>query len=226
MRGRWLGMVVILSVAGCGGGSGTAGSGGGNIVAGTTGGLVKPRLPKSDPVLTRSILFLGDSITQNGTYPSVVASAVGATAVNAGHSGQKIEGILARFRTDVSARHPDLCVLLCGTNDAFFNTPPAQFQVALITLLNRLHAVGVPVVVVTPPHFAPGLLADGRDLNTSLALLVTILRAEAAQRGLSVAEVNDAAVDLGPDGEHPSAVGQATLAEVITPIVKSALGPH
>jgi lysophospholipase L1-like esterase len=223
-RGLWV--VLILFAAGCSSGSGTAGSAPGAVDPGAPAATMKPIITQSSPSEIRNIVFLGDSITQYGTYPAVVARAVGENAVNAGEAGQTLAEMLARVNWSVIIWHPNVCVLLGGTNDAYDLTPPARFQATLVTLLDRLKASGITVVVVTPPHFAQGSSVQGQDLNTVLAPLVSILRAEAAQRGLTIAEVNNADVALTSDGEHPSAAGQATIAQIVTPAVESALGTH
>ncbi len=205
MRKSWLWLGLLLIVTGCGGGSGSGGS--------------KTPIPIVNP----KIAFLGDSLTQYGTYPNVVAAAVGGTAINAGFAGQGVVGILAQADTSVIALHPDLCVLFCGTNDAYYATPIAQFQADYETLLNKLQAAGIPVVVVTPPHLAAGYMFQGRDVNTSLIPVVDAIRAEAARHGLLVADVTDATVSISPDGEHPDAAGQATIAQIITPVVQAEL---
>lgn len=226
MGRRWLWIVLMLLLAGCGGGSGTTGSVGEGAVTGAPGSKLPPLVTK--PILgsTRNIVFLGDSITQYGTYPGVVADAVGVNGINEGQAGEKILEMLERLNVSVIIWHPTVCVLMCGTNDAYYLTPPAQFQASLVILLNRLTASGIPVVVVTPPHFAVGLSDRGRDLNASLASLVTILRAESVRRGLVTAEVNNAAVTLTPDGVHPNAAGQAVIAAIVTPAVEAALATH
>ncbi|MCW3051227.1 MAG: family lipolytic protein [Chthonomonadales bacterium] len=199
-------LVLVLFVVGCGGGSGNVG--------------VKSTTPK--PLVLKNIVFLGDSITQLGTYPTVVATTLGATAVNAGISGQEISAMLARVDTDVIAQHPDLCVLFAGTNDAYFATPIAQFQADYDAVLQKLKAAKIPVVVVTPPHFGVGEMFQNRDLNTSLVPVVAAIRAEATAHNLTVAEVNNATIPLNADGEHPTAAGQATIAEIVTTAIRSA----
>lgn len=205
MRKALLGLVLLLFLVGCGGGSGTGGT--------------KAPPPLVDP----KIAFLGDSITQYGTYPDVVAAAVQGTAINAGFAGQGVVGILAQADTSVIALHPDLCVLFCGTNDAYFATPITEFQQNYETLLKKLLAAKIPVIIVTPPHFGAGSTFEGRDLNNSLIPVVNAIRAEATLHNLPVAEVNKATVSLNADGEHPDAAGQATIAQVILPVVQAEL---
>jgi len=203
---RYVVLVLVLFVVGCGGSSGSV--------------SVKSTPPR--PLVLRNIVFLGDSITQLGTYPTVVATTLGATAVNAGISGQEISAMLARVDTDVIAQHPDLCVLFAGTNDAYFATPAAQFQSNYDAVLRRLKAADIPVVVVTPPHFATGSDFQDRDLNTSLVPLVAAIRAEATAYNLTVAEVNNAVIPLNADGEHPTAEGQAAIAQIVTAAIRTA----
>lgn len=204
MRKVLWGLILLLFVAGCGGSGST---------------VTKTPVPIVDP----KIAFLGDSITQYGTYPAVVAAAVSGTAINAGFAGQGVVGILAQADTSVIALHPDLCVLFCGTNDAYFATPITEFKQNYETLLKKLQVAKIPVIVVTPPHFAAGSTFEGRDLNTSLVPVVNAIRAEATLHNLPIAEVYNATVSLNADGEHPDAAGQATIAGVILPVVQAEL---
>jgi lysophospholipase L1-like esterase len=212
---RWMWIVLLVLVTGCGGGSGTTG--------GTTAGSVQTPAP----VERRKIVFLGDSITQYGTYPRAVGTALGLSVINAGVSGQTAAQMLARVNRDVIAVHPTLCVLFCGTNDASSGTPIAQFQATIETLLTKLQSAGIAVVLVTPPHFAastkPVSTLPVRDLNAALVPVVATLRAEAATHGIVVAEVNNAVVPLDPDGEHPNATGQTVIAAVVKAAVEAVL---
>ena len=203
---KWIYLVLVLFVVGCSSGSGSID--------------VKSTMTKS--LALKKIVFLGDSITQLGTYPAVVAKAFDATAINAGISGQKVSAMLARVDTDVIALHPDLCVLFAGTNDAYFGTPIAQFQTDYDAVLGKLKAAKIPVVVVTPPHFAIGSNFQERDLNTSLVPVIAEIHAEATARNLTVADVDNAAIPLNADGEHPNAEGQATIAAIVTAAIQSA----
>lgn len=76
------------------------------------------------------IVFLGDSITQQGEYPggyvwlirqSLDALYPGAkiNVVNAGVSGNKSTDMLSRFQSDVLAVHPDLVFVSVGVNDVW-----------------------------------------------------------------------------------------------------------
>jgi len=175
------------------------------------------------PITLKKIVFLGDSITQLGTYPTVVATALGATAINAGVAGQTTAEILARVETDVIEQRPDLCVLFAGTNDAYFSVPIAQFQSDYEKLLKRLKAANIPVVVVTPPHFSADSHLNNNNSNTALAPVVAAIRAEAALHNLTIADVYSAVIPLNADGEHPNAAGQAAIAVIVQSAIQSAL---
>ena len=74
---RWLCVVFLLFVAGCGGSTDTARTAEQGTVTTVVPNLTSPE-----------IVFLGDSITEEGTFLTVIGKAAGAQAVNAGHSGQ------------------------------------------------------------------------------------------------------------------------------------------
>lgn len=77
----------------------------------------------------KRIVCHGDSLTQ-GTdieksyrWPSLVQNSIGVEVINTGIGGDTSAGLLSRFSTDVSARKPDLVILMAGTNDFWWDLP-------------------------------------------------------------------------------------------------------
>src|SRR5262249_35547864 len=70
------------------------------------------------------VVFMGDSITDNWREPQYGGFFPGKPYVDRGISGQTTPQMLLRFRQDVLALHPDVVVILAGTNDIAGNTGP------------------------------------------------------------------------------------------------------
>ena len=76
--------------------------------------------------------------------------------------------------------HPDVAVLLIGSNDATHGTPPRQVRPALVGAIRRLRAAGVPVVIGTCPDLgaARAIARPLRDLLAAYGRLIADVEAE------------------------------------------------
>lgn len=151
------------------------------------------------------IAFLGDSITQFGNFPAgylnmvmlgLEKSGVKAVKIPAGISGHKSNDMLARLEKDVFSKKPDWMTLYCGVNDVWHWSHPTgrgctleEYRRNIRTILDRAEAAGVKVVLLTPSMITENA-ADARNLR--LAPYVDFIRAEAAARGLPLADVSKA----------------------------------
>lgn len=70
------------------------------------------------------VVFMGDSITDSWDDPKYGGFFPGKPYVDRGISGQTTPQMLVRFRADVIALHPEVVVILAGTNDLAGNTGP------------------------------------------------------------------------------------------------------
>ena len=70
------------------------------------------------------VVFMGDSITDFWNRPQFGGFFPGKPYADRGISGQTTPQMLLRFRADVIALHPDVVVILAGTNDIAGNTGP------------------------------------------------------------------------------------------------------
>ncbi len=104
----------------------------------------------------RGIVAFGDSLTAgNGagpgeSYPEQLAKLLGATVVNAGHSGDTTEAALARVDRDVlgSDPPPRVVIVFLGGNDILRNVPRTEFVANLESIVRRIQARGCLVVLV------------------------------------------------------------------------------
>lgn len=176
------------------------------------------------------LVVLGDSITAWGSWPAAVDAASPHLVLvhNAGVAGNTTAQMLVRLDRDVLAYQPDVVVLMGGTNDRCLRSQPAtvtQAAANLRAIIERLHAAGVVVVLMTiPPCLG---LAHILPMNAAIRRL-------AAVEGTPLVDIYAALVGKGDayvpayqcgDGIHPSAAGYARMAQAIL-AVTSQLWPE
>ena len=159
------------------------------------------------------IAFLGDSITYHGQtrgdgYVNLVlkgldAEGVAVEAVKAGVSGNNSRDMLARLDRDVLSKRPRWMTLSCGINDVW-NLGNAngkgveldEYRRNVSEILDRCAASNCTVVVMTTTLFESrgksAAVSENDERNVRIAAYNDFLRAEAARRGLPLADVNAA----------------------------------
>lgn len=76
--------------------------------------------------------------------------------VKAGIGGDTTIKALKRFDADVAAHHPDVLSIMLGVNDSNKGgkegncVPPAAYKINLETLVDKAHALGASVIIMTP----------------------------------------------------------------------------
>lgn len=121
----------------------------------------------------KRILFLGDSITQNGWYVRLLQlylscryPARGIECINAGVSGQTAKMALTRLERDVVSQHPDVVIVNFGINDidrelyAAHQTSPGilkerekqidDYENAMSEIRDILEKNGIAMIKMTP----------------------------------------------------------------------------
>ena len=181
--------------------------------------------PVLDPAFSR-IIFLGDSITDGNTYPSLVRQAIieagykpEPVAINAGVGGNTAAEMLARVDSDVLAYHPTLVTILAGANDTFHGVSPDSYAATIKAILDKIKPSGARVILLTPCILGPAR-AGGRAL---LSAYTEQLRQIAKENGLAVGEVTKVMQEeadagqklLSPDDLHPNYEGQRCIARAI-----------
>jgi lysophospholipase L1-like esterase len=113
-----------------------------------------------------TVVFLGDSITQQGAgpdgYVTLVRKAIdanrpdsGIKVVGAGIGGHKVPDLEKRLDRDVLAHKPDVVVIYIGINDVWHSTRGqgteiGRYESGLTSLLERCTAAGARVILATP----------------------------------------------------------------------------
>ncbi len=102
----------------------------------------------------KTVVALGDSVTENGGWVESVSDLIGTTIINSGISGNTTTDCLARFDRDVAAYNPDVVLIMLGINDSlpyeYSNKNLETYIRELGTLYDKCTAIGAEVVFMLP----------------------------------------------------------------------------
>jgi lysophospholipase L1-like esterase len=183
------------------------------------------------------VVFLGDSITDAWRSPRFGGFFPNKPYLNRGIGGQTTAQMLLRFRQDVIALHPEVVVILAGTNDLAGNTGPMtndeiEANISSLCELARLHQIQVVLASITPVsdyHFhPPGQPMTARRAPSRIVAINNWLRAYATENQHLYLDYHTAMVDatghlreeFSEDDLHPTAKGYA----VMQPLAEDAVG--
>ena len=174
------------------------------------------------------LVVLGDSLTAGlglppgKAFPDQLQAALRAKGyevdvVNAGVSGDTMEGGLARYDWSVPAAANALIVEL-GANDMLRGLPPERTQVALTAILNKAAAAHLPTLLAGM-RAAPNL---GAEYDKAFdAIFPTAAKAFGAILYPFFLDGVEGDARLNqPDGEHPTAAGVTVIVERMLPSVE------
>jgi acyl-CoA thioesterase-1 len=171
-------------------------------------------------------LMAGYNLPENASFPAVLEKALRAKGhnveiANASVSGDTSTGGLERLDWSVPDGTDGVIVEL-GANDMLRGLDPAITRRAIETIVERLRARNIPVMLA-------GMFAS-RNLGADYVRRFDSLYRDIAEKyGVVLYPffldgiVGDRALNL-PDGVHPSAKGVEVIAERILPTVESFLG--
>lgn len=145
-----------------------------------------------------SIVFLGDSITQEGVGPNGYVTIVkreiekkhpdrNIKIIGAGISGHKVPDLQARLERDVLDKKPTLVFIYIGINDVWHSqngqgTSRAVFESGLTDIIKQIKDVGAKVILCTPSMI--GEKTDGSNaLDPMLEEYSSISRKVAGETG-------------------------------------------
>jgi lysophospholipase L1-like esterase len=178
------------------------------------------------------VVFFGDSITDIWKLDDYFP---GKAYLNRGIGGQTTPQMLVRFRQDVIDLHPNVVVILAGTNDIAGNTGPMTLEnieanYSSLAELARAHNIRVVFSSLLPVHnYTPKshdffaqrspekILALNRWLKDYCAANAVIYL------DYFVALVDDKGLlkrDLAEDGLHPNLAGY----KIMAPLAEGAIG--
>jgi acyl-CoA thioesterase-1 len=185
-----------------------------------------------NPVRPRTIVAFGDSyfsgygLGPTESFPVQFEKALrkrghDARVVNEGVPGETIADGLARLDRTL-AKKPDLIILELGENDAEQGLDPAVSRENLDTMLARIRAAHVKVLLC-------GALAPEESGEIYQASFNPIYREMAEKHQVPLYRFildgvwQDASLKQG-DGEHPNPQGVQVMVDRILPVVEKALG--
>jgi len=152
------------------------------------------------------VVFLGDSITQQGAGPKGYVTLFGQmvkeklpdkdiAVINAGISGHKVPDLQKRLDKDVLAKDPTVVVIYIGINDVWHTTsgrgtPADAYESGLKELIDRIHAKNARVLLVTPSVI--GEKEGGENpLDGLLEQYAGISRKVAYETGVQLLDLHD-----------------------------------
>ena len=192
---------------------------------------VPPSPRAAGPVDTRTVAFLGDSLTaglglpESQAYPALVQARLRAeglpwTVVNAGVSGDTTAGGLARLDW-LYRRRIDVLVVALGANDGLRGLPLKETEANLRAILRRGRKEGSRLVLAgmqMPENLGPEYRRGFEGLFPRVA------KEEGAQLipFLLAGVAMDPALNQ-PDGIHPNAEGARRVAATVWTILEPEL---
>jgi lysophospholipase L1-like esterase len=182
------------------------------------------------------VVFLGDSITEGWSNPLNGGFFLGKPYVNRGISGQTTPQMLLRFRSDVVNLHPQIVVIMGGTNDIAGNTGLISIEetkgnLASMAELAQVNGIRVILCSVTPVSDSSSegrhmVQTDRRPPQTILQLDVWLKKYAADHRHIYLDYFATMADEKGflkneitMDGLHPNALGYS----VMVPLAQKAI---
>ncbi|MBJ2175957.1 hypothetical protein JBL43_17005 [Aureibaculum sp. A20] len=103
------------------------------------------------------------------TFGLVISSlGVSAQVINAGVGGNNTMNLLHRLNKDVLEQHPDLVILMVGTNDMLNSKKMIsykKYEDNLVTLVRKIKEKGSEIVLMSPPPADSVYLFERHDKN-------------------------------------------------------------
>lgn len=175
------------------------------------------------------VVFLGDSLTAglglaaDDAFPArlgrdLAAAGLPVTVVNAGVSGDTTAGGLRRVDW-VLQQAPAVVVVGLGGNDMLRGLPPAETRANLRGIVTRAQAAGAAVLLLgmrANPSLGADYVAAFDPLYPELAAELGVPLVPFLLEGVA----GDPALNQA-DGIHPTAAGQARVAEHVRPALEA-----
>ena len=186
-------------------------------------------MPAITTPIARTLLFIGDSITDAGRrenpdelghgYVRLLAEHFAAheptaTVINRGIGGDKVADLVARFGADCLEHVPDLVTIYVGVNDSWHRFTRGElvteeaFEQGYRHLLDELATTvpQAPVLMVIP--FVADVDEERRRIHSDLDGKVTIIRRLARERGHRIVDLEQVVATALAAGHTPASIAE------------------
>ncbi len=187
----------------------------------------------------KKLICMGDSLTEGADiekqyrWPSLLANMLSLEIDNKGIGGDTSAGILARFSSDTIGQRPDFVIVLCGTNDLWWDLDVNPILANIFAICCQANYHGIAPVVGTPlPVDAESVKSFGmtppmggfEKCETKLKQLVKMLKISAEQSEIACIDFYPSFLDKNSkakkdlyldDGLHPNRLGHRLMAEKV-----------
>jgi lysophospholipase L1-like esterase len=173
------------------------------------------RLGPDDVVLAfGDSLTFGSGVSDDESYPAVLAGLIGRKVVRDGVPGETTEQGLERLESSLEAHRPRLLLLCLGGNDLLRRVDSAQIQANLRAMVQLARDRGVQVVLIGVPE--PAVFGGTAPLYRHLAAELRV--------PLEEETVTDVLRDNGlkSDPVHPNAAGYHRIAQALAALLRDA----
>lgn len=171
-----------------------------------------------------------------------------AQVINAGVSGNTTTDLLGRLDADVLEQHPDLVLLMVGTNDMLNSKKMVSYrdyEVNLVQIVHKIQATGSKIVLLSPPTVDSVYLFQRHDKtlykdppNLKLDSVRVIMQRVSAHYGLKYLDINKSFKKRNlpehnkdvfiqnesnsgrRDGVHPTRLGYRFISELVFNFIK------
>lgn len=184
-----------------------------------------------------TIVCLGDSITAGYPYAKdkswvyLCCNRLNLNLINAGVSNDTVGDMLARYQIDVQPHHPDVVIILAGTNDAWQELPletTINNYKILLEMINADQAIpvlGLPVPIIKEKVKSYYQQEHVENFNQQLNKIRDWIKKFAHVNALEVLDFYTSLCQQGTDqgkidlycddGGHPNIKGYGTMAKSI-----------
>lgn len=183
------------------------------------------------------VICIGDSLTtgygisKEFTWFNLIKNKFNNTTfINKGLNGNLSTDILFRFYDDVLLENPSHCLILCGTNDFFFNHSSKEvFENITLMCLDCINNNITPLLLIPILTYEPVAIKlwdssiNYKSVNIKIEKLKVLLKNYCIKNNISIIDLNDNYVpyeshtklDLYVDGVHPSILGHKFIYKTV-----------
>jgi acyl-CoA thioesterase-1 len=184
-----------------------------------------------DEMSEYTVVALGDSITYGfpftpqESWVEILRKETGWTVINAGVSGDTLGDMAARLPEDVLACHPDVVILLGGTNDVYQGISMARMEQNFLRILEALDKQQIKVWLGLPlpvDDYAERQLSVWREWLRAFGQLRKLMVIDFYQDFLT--EGGAVRSNLFLDGVHPTREGYQVMGQRILKNIAPSIG--